>query len=614
MYRYLALIWNPADEQCQLIVQSFTERLQASGSPWIAVLDSPGALVFHAGRAANSGDAAVLAHSAGVVLGRVFSRDIESPPAAARVTFNEAESSQVVASGGRRLLERYWGRYVAVVRNGLTGEVWVLRDPLGGFPCWLTSHHGVSIICSDIEDCYCLDSLSFSINWDYIAAFVAYPGLQVRSSGLNEVSEVQPGERLRFSGSSMQRSVEWRPIEIARSTPLETFDEAMAALRATTIGCVHTWAACYRAILHNLSGGLDSSIVLSCLATAPTHPELVCLNYFGTGPNEDERRYARLMAKRAEVTLIEQQLDASTVHLQALLGLRRSPRPWFYLYEIEHGRPEGELAAQHGAQSLFSGGGGDSVFFQARPELAVSDYLFDHGFGAGLLRTALDAARVSRKSIWPLLWHALRERISERQWDLIAMAKPFTRTIVSKEVIAAAKRDERFAHPWLSPEATRVTPKGILWHVMSISLPPAYYSSFSRDAYPERTFPLLSQPLVELCLRVPTHVLIKGGRDRALARRAFEGHLPSEIVRRAAKGRADQHVRNILDANLDFVRELLLDGVMVKRGLLNRAALELYLTRERSPADFQYGEILQEHLCTEAWLRAWLTNSCAARG
>src|SRR3569833_951549 len=154
------------------------------------------------------------------------------------------------------------------------------------------------------------------------------------------------------------------------------------------------------------------------------------------------------------------------------------------------------------------------------------------------------------------------------------MAKPFTRTIVSKEVIAAAKRDERFAHPWLSPEATRVTPKGILRHVMSISLPPAYYSSFSRDAYPERTFPLLSQPLVELCLRVPTHVLIKGGRDRALARRAFEGHLPSEIVRRAAKGRADQHVRNILDANLDFNRKQQQKKEKEKQSQKKRAALE----------------------------------------
>ena len=118
--------------------------------------------------------------------------------------------------------------------------------------------------------------------------------------------------------------------------------------------------------------------------------------------------------------------------------------------------------------------------------------------------------------------------------------------------------------------------------------------------------PLLSQPLVELCLRIPTYVLIKNGMDRATARRAFAPDLPPEIVKRRNKGRIDQHVRNTLDHNLDFVRDVLLNGHLVKQGLLDRRNLELYLSRERSPADFQYTEILHEHLCVEAWLARWL--------
>ncbi len=118
--------------------------------------------------------------------------------------------------------------------------------------------------------------------------------------------------------------------------------------------------------------------------------------------------------------------------------------------------------------------------------------------------------------------------------------------------------------------------------------------------------PLLSQPLIELCLRIPTYVLIKNGMDRATARRAFAPDLPPEVVKRRNKGRIDQHLRNVMDANLNFVRDRLLNGRLVKEGLLDRRNLELYLTRERSPADFQYAEILQEHLCIEAWLSRWL--------
>ena len=614
MYRYLALIWNPVDERARLAALSLTARLSGGSTHWSRALEGPGVAIFHADRHPGSSEACLLAHSAGVVFGKVFTRDIDSPGSAARVVFDDAESSQIVATRGSRLFERYWGRYVAILRNTVTGEVWVLRDPSGGFPCWLTSHDGVSIVFSDIDDCHDLGGLSFTVNWNYITGFVAHAGLQVRDTALNEVSEVQPGERVRFSSGSTQRSIEWNPLEIARNAPLESSDEAIALLRNTTLGCVHTWASGYRGILHNLSGGLDSSIVLSCLTTAPSRPEITCLNYFGAGPHEDERRYARLMAAHVGVELIEHELDPRAVRLEQLLGLRRSPRPWFYMYEIEHGQFEGELATRRGANSLFSGSGGDGVFFQARAELAVTDYLFDHGLGAGLLRTAIDAARVSRKSIWPLLWQAISARVFEREWDPIAMTKPLERTVVNEDVVAAAKRNEGLAHPWLTPAATRGVSPGILWHVMSLSMPPAYYSSFSREGYPERTMPLLSQPLVELCLRIPTYLLIESGRDRALARRAFTGDLPDEIVRRQAKGRADQHVRNILDGNLEFVREFLLDGVLVGRGLLNRAGLELYLTRDRSPADFQYSEILQEHVCTEAWLRTWLTGSCAPAG
>lgn len=612
MYRYLALIWNPTHESSGLAAMALIERLTREPKPWSRALNEPGLAIFHVGQHPGSSDTSPLADSAGAVFGRIFSRDIEDAQSAARVSFGPAESEQIVASGGCRLFERFWGRYVAILRNAHTGEVWVLRDPSGGFPCWLVTHDGVSIVCSDIEDCYALEVVPFTVNWNYIAAFMVQSGLQIRATALNEVSEVQAGERLRFSSGTVHRSMQWDPIELARSEPIESCDEAIASLRATTIGCVHTWAACYGGIVHNLSGGLDSSIVLSCLASAPSRPEVVCLNYFGMGPNEDERRYARLMAEHVRAELVEYQLDPNDVQMQDLQRLRRSPRPWFYMYELEHGRYEGGLAERCGANGLFSGAGGDGVFFQARAELAVTDYLFQHGFRSGLLRTAIDAARVSRKSIWPLLWQALRARLFGGRGDAPALTKPFARTIINREVLDTVKRDPSLAHPWLEPAATRGVPPGILWHIMSVSVPPAYYGSFHRGGYPERTLPLMSQPLVEVCLRIPTYLLIASGLDRALARRAFANDLPADIVRRRAKGRADQHVRNILDANLEFIREWLLDGLMVQRGLLNRQTLALYLTRERSPADAQYLEILQEHVCTEAWLRSWLTRSCAA--
>lgn len=613
MYRYFALIWNPSDLAAAASAGLLSERILSRNTGWARAFETRGVAAFHAGLGAGASETFLLDHRAGAVFGRIFNRDMQTTAAALRIELDHDESQQIVRTGGCRLIERYWGRYVGLVQDAATSETWVVRDPSGGMPCFLAMYQGVNLVFSDMEDCFALAVLNFTVRWEYIRGFLAYSGYQTRETALAEVSEVQLGERLRFSGNTLHRSLEWNPLAIARTNPIQDPDTAVAELRRTTRACIHAWAACYPDIIHNLSGGLDSSIVLSCLKDAPSQPNVTCLHYFGTGPDEDERRYARLMASHAHTELIEHQLTVEEARLEQILNLRRSAKPWFYLYEIEHSRYEAQLSAQRAAKGLFSGSGGDGVFFQTHADLAVTDYLFDHGFGRDLLAVAVDAARISRKSIWPLLVNAVRRRLLPAQLHPLRMGGRPERTIVSREVVSAATRDPKLIHPWFANRAARRMPPGTLWHALCVAPAPAFYPSFEARPHPERTMPLLSQPLIELCLRIPTYVLIKNGMDRATARRAFAPDLPPEIIKRRNKGRIDQHIRDLMDANLNFVRDMLLNGRLVKEGLLNRRNLELYLTRERSPADFQYSEILQEQLCVEAWLSRWLDNRQAIR-
>jgi asparagine synthase (glutamine-hydrolysing) len=608
MYRYFVLIWNPRDAAAAETARMISERILFAPSGWVRAYDAAGVAAFHSGLGEGASETFLLHHGAGAVFGRIFNREMEDTASALRVGFDYGESLKIVQSGGRRLIERYWGRYVGLIQDSATGETWILRDPSGGMPCLLAGYQGVNLVFSDLEDCVDLGVLRFAVNWRYIRGMLAQPGVQTRDTALEEVSEVQLGERVRFSGNTLRRSLEWNPFAIAASNPIQDSDTAVAELRSTTRACVHAWAACYSGIVHNLSGGLDSSIVLSCLKDAPSNPDITCLHYFGTGPDEDERKYARLMAKHAQAELIEHQLDVGEVRLDRIRELRKSSRPWFYMYELEHGLFEGQLATERQARGLFSGSGGDGVFFQAHADLAVADYLFDHGPGRGLLRVAVDAARMSRKSIWPLLYKAIRSRFLRPGWQSIAGTGRPESKLVSQDVLRAGSRERSLENPWFTRAAIRGVPPGVLWHALTVAIPPAYYNSFSDGPYPERTMPLLSQPLVELCLRIPTYVLIKSGMDRSTARRAFAPDLPPEIIKRRNKGRIDQHLRNVMDANLDFVRDFMLNGRLVKDGLLDRKTLELYLTRDRSPADYEYAEIMQQYLCIEAWLSRWLDD------
>ena len=607
MYRYFAVVWNPSDPQASSVSSLICGRLSVAGAPWVPVFAAPGVAAFHAEPGQAASGTLVLGSGAGVVFGRIFNRDLDSPQPGPNAGLDAPESLRVLASGGLRLIERYWGRYVALIHDRAHGATWVLRDPSGGLPCLFAQHRGVNLIFSDLEDCVALDLLHFSVNWRYIRALVASSGLQQRETALQEVSEIQLGERIYLEGaSSPQRAFAWSPFVIARTDPVNDPEIAVGALRRTTRACVHAWAACYPRIVHNLSGGLDSSIVLSCLRDAPSQPEVTCLHYFGNGPQEDERKYARLMASHALVELVEHQLDVREVRLEGLKALRRTSRPWYYMYELEHGRFESELALQRHAAGLFSGAGGDGVFFQGRADLAVTDYLFDHGPGRGWLGVAMDAARISHRSIWPLLLGSVRSRLRPSRWDSISELAQRPRTLVNEEVVRLARRETSASYAWFTEDATRSVPPGILWHALTVAASPPYYSAFSGNGCPEQTLPLMSQPLVELCLRIPTYVLIRDGVDRATARRAFARDLPREILARRNKGRIDQHLRNLLDANRQVVREWLLDGWLVREGLLNRDILELYLRPEGSRSDHQYSEILQHYLCIEAWLAGWL--------
>jgi asparagine synthase (glutamine-hydrolysing) len=598
MYRYVALIWNDGGAQSRAVAEDLQQRIRAISKDWECALEVPGFAVLHAGGRPPSSVTTLLSDHAGAVLGRLF--DSSGKPVGARL--DEHETGKILATRGAHLLDRYWGRYVAAIRDPADATVRILRDPSGTLPCFLTTYRGVTLAFSDVEDCVALRIMRFTVNWSYVAAFVPYSSLQIRDTGLNEVSELQPGEVVRIDRGTLERAQMWNPFDVAKRDPVDDHDDAVVALHRVVRQCVHAWASVHPVILHNLSGGLDSSIVLSCLSDAPSRPALACINYFSTGRNEDERKYARLAAKQSRVELIEQPLAFEQVALRRLFEVRRAPRPWFYMYDLEHGPLEAQLAARRGITGIFSGSGGDALFFQNRADLAVADHVFDHPFSPSLPRVALDAARVARVSMWPLLRAAFAQRFTRRRWTPLAEAGR-SRSLIRREAIEAARRNTALLHPWFE-RANGALP-GVLWKVMSMSVPPAFYDSFDHDTMPERVVPLMSQPLIELCLRIPTYVAIAGGYDRSVARHAFAQDVPMEIIRRRAKGGVSRHNTNVVDANLELIREVLLDGLLVREGLLDRARLEVYLSRETSPADFEYHEILHQHLCTEVWLQRW---------
>lgn len=582
MYRYVALVWDTANSAGAASAGEVCELL----SGWTRAVSEPGLIVLDSGASGSSGTR-VLDGGRGALCGRVFP-DVSDPTA-------------ILSTQGQALIDRHWGRYVAFLKGTQTQDVHVLRDPTAGMPCFVTSWRDIHIAFSDIESIRSLKDLDFSINWKYVASFVAYSALQIRATGLNEVTEVQAGERLTFRAGRIERRLVWHPLNVVQRGLIEDAPEAIRRIRECVRYCVHTWAGLYGSVLHDLSGGLDSSMVLSCLKDAPGSPRITCVHFYAPASREDEREYARLAAGHFNADLVECALEPDALDLRRLFGIRHSPRPWFYMYDLEQAPLESQVVSSRGASAIFSGAGGDGLFLQGRAELAVADFLRRHGASPRVMRVALNAARITRTSLWPTLRDGVRLHLKRPAHDFGGTEG--VRTLISPEVLETARNDDSLLHPWLAGVGS--LPPGLLWHIMCVSLAPAYYGAFENPLEVERTPALLSQPLIELCLRIPSYVWISGGRDRSLVRTAFAADLPPAIVRRVRKGAIDRHNRKLMDANEEFLREVLLEGLLVRHGLLDRAQLERVLSRNTSPEGFEYNEVTRHHLGTEIWLRRW---------
>ncbi len=95
-------------------------------------------------------------------------------------------------------------------------------------------------------------------------------------------------------------------------------------------------------------------------------------------------------------------------------------------------------------------------------------------------------------------------------------------------------------------------PKGKLWQLSLLCARRNFTSPFDRDDDPEPVSPLLSQPILELCLRIPSWYQVHGHRDRALARDAFRDDLDPRIAGRTSKGGGEMLALSILERNQAF--------------------------------------------------------------
>jgi len=622
MHRYLAFLWNPSDHESTARVRLVAHRL-GTEPPWELGYRHPGVVVAHQASGSRSPCAHYLAHAQGLILGSLFRRTPDDRSMAVG-DLDDADTRRIVTSAGRDLIASYWGAYVALVRDAGSGHCSLLREPTASLACFHFMWDGIHVIFSDLADLAKYVDPLLTVDESYLATRLVLGFQHSRRCAVKELEDVPGGEWTTFA-ERPARTTLWHPDRFCTEDPLEDAPQAAAALRSVVSDTVHALAAPHENILLQLSGGLDSSIVATCIARQPDRPQVHGLNFFmpssdatphaipfpiGLAPEDrakllrqtssgDERRFARIVAQTCGFPLIEYEKRLLDLEDPRIWQAPLAPVPSAYVFSYEDDAAECESVAQTRATACFSGHGGDTVFYATQRALGAMDYAFLHPFRAGLMAQVLLAAQLSGESLISVLRKVVRYGLLRA--PLPQPVDPMRQPHLLRDDAFHGVSASGYPHPWLDPAVSLCPGKRVHSLGVAVSIP-FYYHTYRRETLAPAIHPLAAQPVVELALRIPTYVLLANGTSRGLARRAFHDRLPAEIARRTVKGSSAQYWQRVVHHNLPFLRHSLLDGELVRRGLLDRAKLERYLTPDQPFLSVPPTRIM-DYLACETWLR-----------
>jgi asparagine synthase (glutamine-hydrolysing) len=609
MYHFVALVWIASDAGAGSVASNLRREVNRFEPRWTCSIAADGLIVYSQPPKDNALQEYRLPGAGGVVLGRLFPADLNATHKTCTVDVSSGTAAQTLETRAKSFTERYWGGYVAFFRTADGEGACVLRDCSGKIPCYRTEFRGVHIVFSDVTDLQCLPLPPFSITGEYVAAFIRWSELQVRRCGLREVTELLAGDCFEIRhGSAHQRSL-WNPCTISRTSDINTYGRAIQDLRNTTERCVNAWSTTYDPVLLSLSGGLDSAIVLGCLGTSDRSNTVVCVNFFGENSGEDERQYARAAARRYGVSLIERKRDADTQVFDSRLlrgPLTAKPTIPPILQKLELDLMN-QIATETGASAVWTGQGGDHLFFQTSVSLGAADYFSMRGVGRGLIGAVVDAARLSRTSYWSVLRNAWTITRPKARW-LPQTPNENGVDFVNRDALPR-NIDEFVSHPWV--QDLESLPRGKAFQISLIAEVLNRQRPLPRLEYAHEHHPLLSQPILESCLHIPTFFLTRGGRQRALAREAFDHLVPREILNREDKGDTTSMVIDRIRRSEPHICELLLDGQLVRDKIISRVALEPYLLQRRPFCSTTYISLLA-CIAAEVWMTTWTTRRPSA--
>jgi asparagine synthase (glutamine-hydrolysing) len=531
-----------------------------------------------------------LDNNQGILVGKLFDRS----------TYQKACLSSQVAEklvrNPKALLTDFWGRYVGAFYNRQNNTATLVRDPQGLSTLFYVLQSDGVIFANKLSLLYDALSNKRSIDFSYIAEYLLDENHALPTTPFKDIFELLPGIGLTIhrDGSATEQLLwDFERLKPTLITKVSDFEEE---LLGTLQACVKAWVADSTGVCIELSGGLDSSSVMVLTRSVLPDTKIIGINYIdSTTSSSNEIEHAQEVAQACDASLLF--VDSKDYRLvDRLPSSLRPDKPNIFLLNSCMDQAIYDLANAAGCPVIMNGQGGDHVFLSPPPHNALADYWLEQGL-KGSLGTLHTLSSTYRTSWGTLLYNNLK---SLTPWQRSKKILPIiNKPIVNPELIKNLKSHTYYLHKTVRDfSPAKALQVQLIAHAIS-------QAEREQRVYPTvTTHPLLSQPIVELALKIPTYQSFGNGFDRVFLRRAVNRIKPLQALWRRHKGHTTGTMLKHLEQEHAVISELIRNGHCMKNNILDKQLVEKYLITVRHGTTDGIFPLLRI-ITAELWFNQW---------
>lgn len=420
------------------------------------------------------------------------------------------------------------------------------RDRVGVKPLYYTNTGKALTFASEIKSLLADPEVDRRVNLCAIDRFLTYYYLPGNDTLFEGISKLDPGHYLTVEDGKVSIRQYW-DLRFDAASHQQSFDEAVDTLQELLSRTVKDHMISDVPVGVLLSGGVDSTGVLSYAVQQTDNPIHTFTMGFDGAAFDDERPYARLASDRFGTVHHEISMTADDFRdfLPKYVWHMEEPvcePPAVALYFVSH------LARQSSVKVLLSGEGGDEAFggYQTYRNFLILERLKSaFGPAKGLLRLGFQA--LGQAGCKQIGQYAKLVDTPFSQYYLSRTASPYTAFNQIKPEIYS----EQFAAV-LAGEPSDVPTRTLLEHVRDQPLLNRMLYLDTKTWLPddllvkadkmtmatsvELRVPLLDFQVLEFAASLPPHYKVRGWKLKRILKSALSQSIPEQIIKRRKTG------------------------------------------------------------------------------